>query len=115
MALHTPRSQRPQPRRATAARSSLRELLSRTPDLLVDVAANDRVAIAGERLVPGQDGVVVASEFEKNLAVVILNDRVGAELIGCLLQIVEGEIELAVFEIRPADAIEVGAVVGIDR
>ena len=83
-------------------------------DLLVDVAAIDRVAVAGERAGPRGDRLVVASELEEHVAVVILDDRVGLELIGGALQVVVGEIELVGLEVRPAEAVEIRAVVGLD-
>src|SRR5262245_39640600 len=104
------------PRRAqsTPATSSLRKLLPRAADLLVEVGLLDRVAITGERTRPGQDGVVVASEFVEDFAVMVLDDRVRCQLIGSLFEVVEGEIELAVFVIGPADAVEIRAVIWID-
>jgi hypothetical protein len=64
------------------------------PDLLVDLAAIDRIAISGERAVPGGDGVGVLSELEEHVAVVILDDRIALQLIRGLPQVVLGEIEL---------------------
>ena len=73
-------------------------------DLLVDVGAIDRIAVAGQRAVERRDGVVVATELEEHVAVVILDDRVGGQLIGGALQIAFGEIELVGLEVRPAEA-----------
>ena len=56
--------------------------------------AIDRIAVAGERARPRGNRLVVASQLEQHLAVVILDDRVGPELIGGALEVVVGEIEL---------------------
>src|SRR5207244_2504953 len=56
--------------------------LLRVPNLLVDVAWLDRVAVARERARPGCNCVVVSPELEEDVTVVVLDNRVGFELIG---------------------------------
>src|SRR6266478_1939977 len=84
---------RAQRERKGRARSLLRELLSRGADFLFDLALVDRVAVAGERARERGDRVVEASELEQDVAVVILDDRVGAQLVRGALQTLFGEIE----------------------
>src|SRR6187399_3145580 len=115
MSATTPRPAPAPSARRSAGASFPGKLLSGRADLLVDVAAIDRIAVAGKRLVPPADGVVVTSHLEEQLAVVVLHDGVRPELIGGLLQVVEREIELAVLEVGPADAVEKRPVIGIDR
>src|SRR5204863_5265046 len=94
--------------------STLRELLPRGADLLVDVTAVDRVAVAGEGAGPRRDRLVVAPHLREHVAIVLLHDRVRRQLIGRALHVLEREIELAVLEVRPADAIQIRAVVRLD-
>ena len=62
----TPVATLPQHERRTT--SSLVEFLSGVPDLLVDVGAIDRVAVAGERAIPGRDRLIVAADLEEQLS-----------------------------------------------
>src|SRR4051812_47713542 len=55
-------------------RLSFPELLFRVPDLLVDIGAVDRVAVARQRTCPRGDRIVVAAQFEEHVAVVVLDD-----------------------------------------
>ncbi len=57
------------------------EFLSGVPDLLVDVGAVDRFAVAVERAVPRRDCVVEPADLEEQLAVVFLNDGVDLQLL----------------------------------
>src|SRR4051812_40919100 len=63
------------PALSPAHASSFRQLLSGGADLLIDIAAIDRVAVAGERPRPGRDRIVEPRELEEHVAVMILNDR----------------------------------------
>src|SRR5580765_3777536 len=92
-----------------AAPSLLAEFLFRGPDLLVDAGAIDRVVVAGEGAPPGGNGLVEARQLEQHVAVMILNDRVRFELIGRPLQVVERQRQLVGLEVRPAEAVEIGA------
>src|SRR5262245_58516784 len=58
-------------------RSFLGEFLFRGADLLVDVAAVDRIAVAAQRARPRRDRFVDTSELEQDIAVMILNHRIG--------------------------------------
>src|SRR5262245_54563709 len=68
--------------------------LFRRPDLLVDFPAIDRIVVARQRARPGGDRVVVLSELEEHVAVVILDHRVALQLIRGPAQAVFGQIEL---------------------
>src|SRR5581483_8188920 len=73
---------RARPRPSAARRSSLLiELLPGRPDLLVDVPAVDRVAVAVQRPRPRGNRILIASELQQHVAVVILNDGIGLLLI----------------------------------
>src|SRR5262245_31398570 len=95
--------------------SFLGKLLPRCTDLLVDVTSVDVVTVARQRAAPRGNRLVVLSELEEHLAVVTLYDRVGHQPIGRSFQVVQREIELAVLEIRPADAVEIRSVLRVDR
>src|SRR5947209_17014097 len=84
---------RRRPRRAQAL-SFLAELLFRRANLPVDGAAIDGVAVAVEGAGPRGDRLVVARALEQQVAVVILDDRIGRELIRRALQVLLGEIQL---------------------
>src|SRR4051794_27912810 len=92
--------------RGAGARSALRQLLPRRSDLLVDVAAVDRIAVPGERAGPRADRVLPTASLREHVAVMILDDGVGRQLVGGALHMLEREIELAVLVVRPADAVE---------
>src|SRR5438093_8451218 len=70
-----------------ALASFLVKLLPGRADLLIDLALVNRIAVAGKGAGEGSDRCVVASELEQHVAVMILDDRVGAQLIRGALQI----------------------------
>ena len=65
--------------------------------------------------VPRGDRIVVARELEEHVAVVILNDRVGLELFGrALAGWSTARSQLVGLVVRPAEAVEIRAVVRLD-
>src|SRR3954470_13799000 len=95
--------------------SLLAEFLFRALDLLVDAGTIDRLVVAGERARPRGDGIVEPRQLEQHVAVVILDDRVRLELIGRALQVVERERQLVGLVVRPTEAVEIRAVVRLNR
>jgi len=73
-------------------------------------ARSIRIAVAGERACERGDRFVEASELQQHLAVVLLDHGVRAELIGRFVKIGFGEIELVRLVVRPAEAVEIRAV-----
>ncbi len=78
---------------SSTAEESLLQVLLRRLDLLVDLAAVDVGAVALERARPRGNRVAVAPQLEEHLAVVLLDDRVGSQLVGRAVQVVLGEID----------------------
>src|SRR5205807_6662278 len=76
----TRRSRQREPR-SLAPGSPTPQLLPGGFDLPVDGAGIDRVAIAGERPRPRGNRILDAASLEEDVAVMILDDRVGRELI----------------------------------
>jgi len=95
-------------------RSSFRKLASGHLDFLVELVAIDRIAVACERAGPRGNRLIVAAHPGEHVAVVILDDRVGEELIGRAFQILLRQIQFAALEVRSAEAVEIRSVVGLD-
>src|SRR5688572_31529761 len=74
--------------------------------LLENACAIDGFAIAGERAFPGCRGIGEALLLVAQIAQVILNDGTLGQLRGRFGQRWIGEIELALLEVRPPQAIE---------
>src|SRR6185312_9021266 len=117
----TPRTDSRRAPRASASSHASREaslpaeLLFRGPDLPVDGGTIDRVVVAGQRARPRRDRVVVARELVEDVTVVILDDGVRLELVGRALQVVERLRQPVGLVVRPAEAVEVRAVAGLER
>src|SRR6516165_6885427 len=114
---HTATPLGPRQRARTSARrrpSFLTGFLLRGTDLLVDLKAAHRVAITVECAGPGSDRFIKAPELEEHVAVMILNHRVGLELVGSSFQVVDREIELVALVVRPAQAVQIRTVFGVD-
>src|SRR5262249_15426955 len=88
--------------------------LLRRLDLPVDVPSVDVAAVAVQRAREGGDRVGVATQLQQQLAVMLLDDRVALQLIGGLAEVVLGQIEVFRFEVRPAEAVEIRAVLRFD-
>src|SRR5438067_4959467 len=83
-------------------------------DLLLNLRAIDRIAVAGERRLPGGNRVVPPVLFEAQIAEMILDDGVLREPRRRFGQRRVREIELPLLHVGPAQAVEVRRVVGLD-
>src|SRR5215208_5515421 len=96
-------------------RASPRRLLAGTRDLRVDDRLVDRLAVAGERPLPGANRIRMLPERRQGIAQVILHDGVRRQLRGGLGEVLPRLLMAAELEIGPAQAIEIRSVAGIDR
>src|SRR5438093_5713730 len=82
--------------------------------LLLDLATVDLLAVAGERALPRRDRVGGPMLLLTQVAQMILDDRVLRQPIRRRRQGLIGEIEVPLLHVRPAQAVEIGRVGGID-
>src|SRR5690606_6033790 len=87
---------------------------ARILDLLVERRAVDRFEVALERALPRAAGFGPLPLPGERIAVVILDDGVGRQRLGRLRERRDGGVDLALPEERPAEAVEVRGVVGLD-
>src|SRR5688572_18087769 len=84
---------------------------------VVDLPADGReihvLAVAVERLVPRGDRVVHAPTAREHVAQVVLDLGIGRHALGRRAEILLSLGQIAALEVRPAQAVEVGAVVGL--
>src|SRR5207302_952589 len=93
----------------------LAELLAGGLDLVFDLRAGHRFAVAVERALPRLDGLLMVAALEQQIAEMTLDHGHGRKLFAGFPQRRLRGVELALLEVGPAETVEVCRVSGVQH